>query len=250
MLCFCSETQLYLLVNCGMVDAVITTISCYNVKSTNVNASIDEQTLLQQQQQLSAELEASEYYATKHSSIMGNAVLLAQAIVSVLNVDLASTSLDPINNSISRDFINEDSSFLDDSGAKHSTAANGTDDEGLFFARNEASTNPDIMIGHDGSHHLTRPFHSLSMDQVGFNAATTVQSPFSLRSLMNDEELLNRWDAFVEEKLRPILEDQIGGNSFPTQNATTAAFNINQVSFLRFLLLFADFGDDCRTLME
>lgn len=228
---------MYLLVNCSMVEAVMTTISSYSVKSANVNQSVDEQAAQspQQQQQSAAELEASEYYATKHSSIMGNAVLMAQAIATVLSVDLASNSMD-LNGSVTRE---EAPSFIDENGVRQqhasatapsgaTTATGATDDEGLFFARNEASNNPDILIGHDGSHHLTRPFHSLSMD--GLNATSAGQSPFSLRSLMNDDTLLTRWDLFVDEKLRPILEDQIGGNSFPMQNSTNASFNVNQVS--------------------
>jgi hypothetical protein len=51
------------------------------------------------------------------------------------------------------------------------------------------------------------------------------ENQFSLRCLFNKENLLTSWDIFVEEKLRPILEHQIGGNPYPSN-----ASNMNNFS--------------------
>jgi hypothetical protein len=86
-------TQLFVLDQCGLMKAIVTTVSGYHKRG---EVLINKLHIIEQKD--------DRYLSTRHSSIMGNAILIAQALSLALEVDV--NNMTALSDVLEREFAN------------------------------------------------------------------------------------------------------------------------------------------------
>ncbi len=86
-------SQLFILDQCDLMKAIVTTVSGYDSRGEVLSTKMKNEGI------------DNRYFASRHSSVMGNAILIAQALSLALEVDAQNMNTE-LSDILEREFVN------------------------------------------------------------------------------------------------------------------------------------------------